>query len=627
MADTEPTTAAPAQATERLKPDEVIASQRNRQVLILTVLIVLLAIPVYFTRSGKGKETKVEPAPLAPLGLKAEDVGLIEIWRDKDTPFVLKQDSGGWRVPSRFDAPADQADIDALLQKLLKAERLGKPSTEDTAKFVLYSLDDDEAVHLKLADKSGKPLLELMLGRGEDGSRDFVRLVGADQPKGIFELTGMGADWDTLYSRLQLDADGKTEARRWLDLSSFRVFEQGARISRLVIHDTERTFEFRHDPIDDNKWSALQPRTGDGETPAIQGVLGALENLGASDIAGRDTDAVKLGIFESKRSVVLEYAPGGIPTTVTLTFGVQQEGDVAVALKTQTQGTLIYWVKDYVLGKVFRRPVDFIRRDDLGLLPAGRDATRVRVTDGDKVLDLVRRTPPDAAPQWFMTLPQESRAERLAVSNLLTTLNTLRGFRQGDGGQAQDLTALGLDPKTSGKWLELTWLEPGIKKEGEEKPADVPKTATLYFGTTVAGEVAVLRVVADQPAAVFWLEADKLEQLFVEPDDYRYFEVKVRHILISWKGKNARVTPKDPQRTEAQARALVEEIIKRAKAGEDFVALQSKYNEDSVADNVYDVNPASGFVEPFVKLAGRLNVNEMDTCETDFGIHIMKRVE
>lgn len=624
MADTEPTTAAPAPATERLKPDEVIASQRNRQVLILTVVIVLLAIPVYFTRASQGKETKVEPAPLAPPGLKAGDVAQIEIWRGKDAPFVLKQDSGGWRVPSRFDAPADAADIDALLDKVLKAERLGKPSTEDAAKFVLYSLDDDEAVHLKLADKTGKTLVELMLGRGEDGSRDFVRLVGPDQPKGIFELTGMGGDWDTLYSRLQLDADGRTETRRWLDLSSFRVFEQGARISRLVIRDTDRTFEFRHDPVDDNKWTALQPRAGEGETPAIAGVLGALENLGASDIAGRDTDAVKLGILESKRSVLLEYAPGGIPTTVTLTFGVQQNDDVAVALKTQTQGTLIYWVKDYVLGKIFRRPVDFIRRDDLGLLPVGRDATRVRVTDGDKVLDLERRGVADAAPQWFMTLPQESRAERLAVSNLLTTLNTLRGFK---GEEGQDLKALGLDPKASTKWIEITWAEPGVKKEGEEKPAEVRKTATLYFGTTVAGEIAVLRALADQPAAVFWLEADKLEQLFVEPDDYRYFEVKVRHILISWKGKNARVTPKDPQRTEAQARALVEEIIKRARAGEDFVALQSKYNEDSVADNVYDVNPASGFVEPFIKLAGRLNVNDIDTCETDYGIHIMKRVE
>jgi parvulin-like peptidyl-prolyl isomerase len=109
--------------------------------------------------------------------------------------------------------------------------------------------------------------------------------------------------------------------------------------------------------------------------------------------------------------------------------------------------------------------------------------------------------------------------------------------------------------------------------------------------------------------------------------DYQHYEVKVRHILITWKGKSASATPKDPERTEEQARKLATELETRAKEGEDFVKLQLEYNEDSTADKVYDVNPTSAFVEPFKKLAASLPPGGVGNCESQFGIHIMKRIE
>jgi len=619
----------PEPQAERLMSDEVVGRQRNRQVMVLTVIILVLAGLVWLTRKNSTPEAKLEPVQLVGGGteqtIKREDVSQIEVWAGKDKPLVLVRDSGGWRVPSRFGAPADANDVDALLAKLFESKRLGRASTEDTKRYVQYRLGDDEAIHLKLQSVAGKELLHILVGRSEDSARDFVRLLG-DNPQGIFELAGPGGAWDTLYSRLQLDVDGNPEPKRWLDLSSFKVIENGTRVDKVLLTDGDRNFEFRHDPVDDNKWEVLQPRIGEGEAAAIKGVTSVLENLAASDIAGRDTDAGALGIADSKRVVTLEYLVATRPVRATVTFGTRKDGMVAAQLKSNNQGALIYWVGDYVLDRVFRKPGDFIRRTDLGLVPTGIDIDRIRAADGESQLE-AEKTGTGVSREWKLTKPGSGKGDRLAISTFLSTLNTLRGLKHQ---AALDFVALGVEPSVSRKWLEIGWSEKGEKKEGEEVAPEIRKLGALYFGKIEQGEVAVLVRVTGKEDTVFWLDEAVLMELFGDFDAFVDFEVTVRHVLITWKGKNDRAMPKDPNRSKEQADAIVAEVLKKARAGEDFVALQKSYSDEENPDfDSYTivVTPRAQLVPEFIKLAGKLKLDEVDTCETAYGIHIMKRIK
>lgn len=106
-------------------------------------------------------------------------------------------------------------------------------------------------------------------------------------------------------------------------------------------------------------------------------------------------------------------------------------------------------------------------------------------------------------------------------------------------------------------------------------------------------------------------------------------EVKVKHILLSWK----EIDGKDPRaqaRSKADAEKEVRSLVGQIKAGGDFDALMKQHSEDpGSAQNAraYDVSPSAGLVSEFKQLSMRLNVNEAGVVESEFGFHIIKRVE
>ena len=108
---------------------------------------------------------------------------------------------------------------------------------------------------------------------------------------------------------------------------------------------------------------------------------------------------------------------------------------------------------------------------------------------------------------------------------------------------------------------------------------------------------------------------------------------KVKHILISWKDKsNAFGSGADPRglaRTKRDAERDVRSLQKQIAAGADFDVLMNTHSEDkgSATGEAYDVEPTSGLVIEFRRLSLRLDVNEVGVVESDFGFHIIKRVE
>jgi hypothetical protein len=104
-------------------------------------------------------------------------------------------------------------------------------------------------------------------------------------------------------------------------------------------------------------------------------------------------------------------------------------------------------------------------------------------------------------------------------------------------------------------------------------------------------------------------------------------EVVVQHILIGYRG--AKRVRRNTTRTKAEAKALAEEVLAKAKAGEDFTELVRKYSEDPEAisrmGSLGKIRHGD-MTKPFEDAAFALKMGQIsDVVETKFGFHIIKR--
>lgn len=123
---------------------------------------------------------------------------------------------------------------------------------------------------------------------------------------------------------------------------------------------------------------------------------------------------------------------------------------------------------------------------------------------------------------------------------------------------------------------------------------------------------------------------DKLESLDILKRKPVTEQAKVKHILVGWSELNAG-DERGKQRTRAELDKLVPEIVARAKKGEPFESLMIAFSEDAPeavrAGNAYDVSPDASLVQPFINLSLRLKVGEVGVVQSEFGLHIIKRIE
>ncbi|MEQ8768010.1 MAG: peptidylprolyl isomerase [Planctomycetota bacterium] len=121
--------------------------------------------------------------------------------------------------------------------------------------------------------------------------------------------------------------------------------------------------------------------------------------------------------------------------------------------------------------------------------------------------------------------------------------------------------------------------------------------------------------------------------------------IRVQHILIGFKdAAGFRGTPPAGavERSESEARELAQDLLERARAGEDFDALVEEFTDDQ-APGIYAMTntgaadreghyPRSGMVPAFGNVGFALEVGEIGMSEYDlrtspYGWHIIKRVE
>jgi foldase protein PrsA len=108
---------------------------------------------------------------------------------------------------------------------------------------------------------------------------------------------------------------------------------------------------------------------------------------------------------------------------------------------------------------------------------------------------------------------------------------------------------------------------------------------------------------------------------------------QVKHILIGWNDGAGEAGSKDPRaakRTKKDAEDLVRTLVAQIKNGGDFDALMKQYSEDpgsAASARAYPVSPDAQLVIEFKQLGLRLKVGEVGVVQSEYGFHIMKRVE
>jgi hypothetical protein len=110
---------------------------------------------------------------------------------------------------------------------------------------------------------------------------------------------------------------------------------------------------------------------------------------------------------------------------------------------------------------------------------------------------------------------------------------------------------------------------------------------------------------------------------------------QAKHILIGWRDLDettyqGRIDPRAAKRDKAAAEAEVKSLVEQLGGGADFDALMKAHSEDpgsASTGRAYEVRPDSQLVIEFRQLSLRLKVGEIGVVESDFGFHIIKRLE
>ena len=161
-----------------------------------------------------------------------------------------------------------------------------------------------------------------------------------------------------------------------------------------------------------------------------------------------------------------------------------------------------------------------------------------------------------------------------------------------------------------------------IARQAAEPRSDDP-TAAQPRPTAPASAGTSVTLAANEPAAQV-APAPRARTAESTPS-----KISARHVLIQWMGSDR--AGKSVLRTKEQAQVLAQEVLKRAKAGDDIGRLAVEYSDEPNAGTRGGSLGRFGkgqMVGAFEQTAFQLDVGEISgVVETPFGFHIIQRTE
>lgn len=108
----------------------------------------------------------------------------------------------------------------------------------------------------------------------------------------------------------------------------------------------------------------------------------------------------------------------------------------------------------------------------------------------------------------------------------------------------------------------------------------------------------------------------------------------VQHVLIGWrdmaKAYGGKMDPRAAARSREDADKLAVATLERVRGGEDMATVMREVSEDrgsAASAKTYDVTADAALVFEFKRLSLRLAVGEAGLVKTQYGWHVIKRIE
>ena len=170
---------------------------------------------------------------------------------------------------------------------------------------------------------------------------------------------------------------------------------------------------------------------------------------------------------------------------------------------------------------------------------------------------------------------------------------------------------------------QLNTMKQAARGEDAFKKALAERKITLdRLKTDARTEIAIAKMMNAQVANTTEATDAEVKDFYDKnPDRFKRAEsVRASHILLM-------VDPSADEATKQQTKTKIDDILKRAKAGEDFAALAKQNSQDGSAAQGGDLGyfPKEKMVPAFSDVAFALKTGEVsDVVTTQFGVHIIK---
>ncbi len=213
-------------------------------------------------------------------------------------------------------------------------------------------------------------------------------------------------------------------------------------------------------------------------------------------------------------------------------------------------------------------------------------------------------------------IPADKRDEVLrAVLDQLITYNVLK----------QEAASRKLDVADTDVEAQVAQMQKQFPTEAEFSKALAARNTTVaQLKADAKIDMAINKMMEAEVTAVAATDADVQDFYAKNPDKFKQGEsVRASHILI-------KADEKADEPTKKAARAKIDGLLKRVKAGEDFGALAKEHSEDGSSVEGGDLGffPRGKMVPPFDQAAFALKPGEIsDVVVSQFGFHIIKLIE
>ncbi len=350
---------------------------KNRNILILAaVLVVLLGISL-IQKAGHRKSTSGSSTVKVVDGtFTADQLDRITLGMGTDEEaVVLLSTPTGWIVASAWDTPANTQRIDSLLRNV--SDLSGEFRSDEASVLGDYGLADDGAVKVRAFDKEGNLVLAVDVGgKSERSPGNFIRRPDSNAVylSQVNLLSQMG-----LY-----DGPAVPDNRHFLELQAVR--EDRQEVDRIILNDGGRILEMAKEfaeekPVDGDgvvadttgaevpppgvdrttwEWKLTAPESKALAKTKVDGVLGSLVSIRATDVDDPAGDLAAYGLAEPSRTGTIIRQDG---SESTLEFGNtrEAEGDLQAGVWMKVRGESTVWiVSDYAVNNIFKSVEDLL---------------------------------------------------------------------------------------------------------------------------------------------------------------------------------------------------------------------------------------------------------------------------